>query len=137
VAKLAPFFLNVRYAYYYDCFINSTVVQYVAHAQRCFTYDRAESTIIGRTGTLDRYTVLLYCTTGEGPISYRLLKVFQFPVAQYYQTAAFLTNVHNTLYSGEPGAYFQCNIPSEGALTLAEYIDLVLLEAYTMDDDSA
>lgn len=65
------------------------------------------------------------------------MKVFQFPVAQYYQTAAFLTNLHNTLYSSQTGAYFNCDIPSEGALTLDEYINLVPLDAYTMDDESA
>jgi len=64
------------------------------------------------------------------------MKIFQFPVAQYYQTAAFLTNLHNTLYSSQTGAYFGCDIPSEGALTLDDYINLVPLQAYTMEDDS-
>jgi len=64
------------------------------------------------------------------------MKLFQFPVAQYYQTAAFLTNLHNTLYSSQTGAYFQCDIPSEGALTLDQYINLVPIDTFMMDDES-
>jgi len=64
------------------------------------------------------------------------MKLFQFPVAQYYQTAAFLTNLHNTLYSSQTGAYFHCDIPSEGALTLDQYINLVPIDTFTVNDDS-
>jgi len=64
------------------------------------------------------------------------MKIFQFPVAQYYQTAAFLTNLHNTFYSSQTGAYFHCHTPSEGALTLAQYINLVPLDAYDAEDES-
>jgi hypothetical protein len=53
------------------------------------------------------------------------MKIFKFPVAQYYMVGAFLTNLHTCCYGSETAQYFKCAETAPGRLTLAQYIALV------------
>jgi hypothetical protein len=47
------------------------------------------------------------------------MKVFLYPVAQYYIIAAFFTNIHGIVYGNETGKYFNCD-----TMSVEEYINL-------------
>lgn len=53
------------------------------------------------------------------------MKIFQFPVAQYYTVGAFLTNLHTCCYGSETCNYFKCADSDHGRLTLEQYLALV------------
>ena len=53
------------------------------------------------------------------------MKIFQFPVAQYYTVGAFLTNLHTCSYGSETCSYFGCAQPDDGRLTMEQYLALV------------
>jgi hypothetical protein len=53
------------------------------------------------------------------------LKIFQFPVAQYYTVGAFLTNLHTCSYGSETCSYFGCAQSEDGRLTMEQYLALV------------
>jgi hypothetical protein len=58
------------------------------------------------------------------------MKVFLFPVANYYRVGAFLLNLHNSLYAGKCANYFDVDTYEKGAMSLREYIDLVDIAEY-------
>jgi len=64
------------------------------------------------------------------------MKIFNFPVAQYFQLGAFLTNIHNAIYSGQTGKYFKCTTTAQGALNLEQYLNLVPIDEYNAEQDN-